>query len=87
MLDQRAAAADAEEQAAAAQVVEHADFFIKPKRMVERQHVNERPESQCRRAREGARQEHARAAGKPERRRVMLGEVIAVKAAALDNLN
>ena len=44
MLDQRAAAADADHQPPAAQMVEHADFFIEPQRMVQRQHIDQRAE-------------------------------------------
>jgi hypothetical protein len=40
VLDERSAAADADRQTAAAQVVEHADFFVQAQRVIKRQHIN-----------------------------------------------
>src|SRR5262245_66404132 len=45
VLDQRSAAADADRQTAAAQMVEHADFFVQTQRMITRQHINARAQS------------------------------------------
>jgi hypothetical protein len=42
VLNERSAAADADRQAAAAQLVEHADFFVQAQRMIKRQHIDER---------------------------------------------
>ena len=45
-LDRRDAAADAELEPAAAHLVEHADLFGQPQRMIERKHIDQRPEAQ-----------------------------------------
>src|SRR6185312_1383919 len=44
--ERRHAAADAELEAAAAQLVEHADFLYQAQRMIERQQEDHRPEAQ-----------------------------------------
>ncbi len=82
-LDRRGAAAEAELQPAAADLVEHADFLEQAQRMIERQHEDHRPEAQPPRAlRQGGekdvgRRRHA------ERCRVMLGQMIGVEAGAI----
>src|SRR5690242_1730383 len=68
-------------------MIEHADLFVEPQRMVQREHIDQRPEPQCLGSRKGAGQEYAGAAGKPERRRMVLGEVVAVKAASFDQFD
>src|SRR5262249_32100089 len=79
MFDERTAAAHAHGQTAAAQLVEHADFFVEAQRVVKRQYVDERtqPDGTC--PLNGACQKHAWARRHSQWGRVMLGEVIAVE--------
>ena len=49
-LERRHAAADAEFEPAVAHLIEHADFFDQPDRMIERQQIDQRPEPQRLRA-------------------------------------
>jgi len=86
MLEQRPAAAHSDHETAAAEVIEHADFLVKPQRMIERQHVNQRPKLDLSRALHGGGEEDARACRQPERRGVVLGQVIGRKTLALNEL-
>ena len=46
-LERRHAAADAELEAPAAHLIEHADFLDQAQRMIERQQIDQRAEAQC----------------------------------------
>jgi hypothetical protein len=86
-LDRRHAAAHAELEATIAQVVQHADLFGQPQRVVERERVDERPKEHALCALRHRRQKHAGRRRHAKRRGVMLGEVIAVDAGALVRFN
>ena len=83
----RDALADAELEPPAAHLVEHADFFGEPQRMIERERVDERPEAEPLRPLRDGGEEDARRGRHAERRRVMLGEVIGVEAARVIGLD
>jgi len=68
-------------------VVEHADFFVNPQRVVQRQHVDEWAEPQGPRALDRGGEKDTGAGGQPERRRVVLRQMIAGKTAAFDGFN
>ena len=85
--ERRRAAPESEFQPAAAHLVEHADFFDQPQRLVQRQHVHHRAKPQPRCALCDSRQHDARRRRKPERRRVVLGEMISVEAARIVGLD
>ena len=85
-LERRHAAADAELEPPAAQLVEHADFLDQPQRMIERQQINQRAEAQLLGALRQRGEENSRRSRATDRRAVMLGEVIAVKARAVVSL-
>ena len=80
VFEQRAAAPDPEHQPPAAHVIEHANFFVEPQRVVQRQHIDQRAEADAARALSERGEEHARARHGAKRRRMVLGEVIAVEA-------
>src|SRR6516164_3058891 len=80
-LERRHAAPDPELEAPAAHLVEHADFLDQPQRMIERQEIDEGAEAQRLGALCHGREEQPGRGGAAERRRMMLGEVIAVDAA------
>jgi hypothetical protein len=82
-LDRRDAAADAELEAPPAELVEHANLLHHPQRMVERKGIDQRTEAQALRALSDCGEENAGRGGKPQRRRVMLGGVIRIEAAAI----
>ena len=82
-LVRRGAAADADLDATAAEVIQHADFLGEPQRVVRRQHVDQRAETDAARALGDGGQEHARRRRQVERRRVMLAHVIRAKAGAV----
>src|SRR6516225_2099582 len=82
-LERRDAAPDAELEAPAADLIEHADFLDQAQRMIERQEVDEGAEAQRLGALRHGREEQPGRGGAAERRRMMLGEVIAVDAAAV----
>jgi hypothetical protein len=84
VFEQGATAAHPQHQPAAAQMVEHADFLVEPERMVEREHVNQWPQPDSVRALECGREKYARARCPAERRRMMLGQMIAVKPCPLE---
>src|SRR5215510_3480776 len=86
VLDQSTAAADADRQAAAAQMVEHADFLIEAQRVIERQHIDQGPYSDLARSLDRRRQKNTGARSHTKRRRMMLGEVIGVEARLLSLL-
>ena len=75
--------AHAELQAAVAEVVEHADLLDEPQRVIQRQAVDERAEAQRRRALGRGGEEDARRRPVPERRAVVLGQVVGVEAGLL----
>ena len=85
-LERRHAAADAELEPPAAQLIEHADFFDQPQRMIERQQIHQRAEAQLLGALRQRGKENSRRSRAADRRAVMLGEVIAVKARAVISL-
>ena len=87
MLEQRATTSDTELEAAAAELVEHADLLEQAQRMIERQQIDERPEAQPARALRDRRKKDAGRGRAAERRAVMLGQVIGVEALALDQLD
>jgi hypothetical protein len=74
-------AAHAEVEAAAREMVEHADFLDEPQRVVERQAVHAGAEANAPRALGGGGEEEPGHRGQAQRRRVMLGQVIGVEAA------
>ena len=82
----RDAAADAELQPAAAELVEHADFFGKPQRMIKGQDVDQRTKPQRPGALRYRAKKDARRRRHAERREMMLGDVVAVKAEAFVGL-
>src|SRR5215471_9962643 len=85
-LDGRGTAAEAEFEASAAQLVEHADFLDQPQRVVERHRPDQRTEPKlCRALRHGGK-EHARRGRHAERRRVVLGEMVRVEPRAIIGL-
>src|SRR6202042_3338889 len=85
-LEWRPAAADAELEPSAAQLIEHADFFDQPQRMIERQQINQRAEAQFCGALRQRGEENSRRRRATDRRAVMLGEVIAVKTGTIISL-
>ena len=82
-LVRRDAAADAEFEAAAAHLVEHADLVDQSERMIEVEGVDQRAEPQRLRPLRHRRQEDTGRGRHAERRRMMLGQVIGVEARAL----
>ena len=85
-LDRRDAAPDAEIEPPAAHPVEHADLLDQAQRRVKRQAIDRRPEAQAPCALGDRGEEHARRRRHAERRAVMLGQVIAVEAGAVVQL-
>ena len=84
MLDESSAAADADRQAAAAKMVEHANFFVKAQRVIERQDVHQWAKPDFSGALDRRGQKNAGARGHPERRRMVLREVVGLEARLLD---
>jgi hypothetical protein len=82
-LERRHAAPDPELEAPAAHLIEHADFLDQAQRMVERQQIDQGPETQRACALRHRREEQAGRGGTAERRRMVLGYVIAVDTAAI----
>ena len=74
-------------EAAAAHLIEHAHFLDQPQRMIERQKINQRAEAQAAGALRGGGEEQAGRCRGTERRRMMLGEVIAVEPGAVVGLD
>ena len=85
-LDRRGAAPEADFEAPAAQLVEHADFLDQPQRVMERHRPDQRTEPKPRRALRHSGEEHARRGRHAERRRVVLGEMISVEPGAIVGL-
>src|SRR5215813_1804360 len=81
--DRRDAAADAELEAPCAELVEHANLLRHPQRMVERKGIDQRTEAQALRALRDRGEENAGRGGEAQRRRVMLGGMIRIEAAAI----
>ena len=86
-LMRRRAAADADLDPALAQMIQHADFFGEPQRMMRRQHVDQRAEAQALGALRHRGQEHARRRRQIERRRMMLAHVIGAESGAIVELD
>src|SRR5215471_16127037 len=78
-LDGRGAAPEAEFEASAAQLVEHADLLDQPQRVVKRHRPDQRTEPKPSRALRHGGEEHARRGRHPERRRMVLGKMIGVE--------
>src|SRR5256885_4106309 len=70
------AAPDAEVEAPARHLIEHADLLDQPQRIVERQAVDARPQADAPRALRGGGEEDARRRRHPERGGVVLGEMV-----------
>src|SRR3989449_8374452 len=70
------AAPDAEVEAPARPLIEHADLLEQAQRIVERQAVDARPQADAPRALRGGGEEDARRRRHPERGRVVLGEMV-----------
>ncbi len=70
----------------AAQLIEHADFLDQAQRMIERQQINQRAEAQLFGALRQPGEENSGRSRAADRRAVMLGEVIAVKAGTVVSL-
>ena len=83
----RDAAAHADLEPAAAHVVEHADFFREAQRVVQGQRVDQRPEQDFFGALRDGRVEHRRRRAHAQRRRMVLGRVVAVDADPLVGLD
>src|SRR3989441_6688069 len=81
--DGRNAATHAELEPAARELVEHADFVVEAVRVVPGQAEGERAEAQALRALDHRREQHARRGVDRERRALMLGEHVGVKAGAV----
>ncbi len=86
-LDRRNAAPDAQLEAPAAQLVEHADFLRQAQRVIQGERVDQRAEAQPFGALRDRRQEHAGRGRHAERRSVMLGQVIGVEAGRIVELD
>ena len=85
-LNRYRAPAEPDLQPSTAHLVEHADFFDQPQRMMQRHRPHQRAEAQSARTLRYGRQENARRRRHAERRRVMLGEMIGVEAGAVVSL-
>src|SRR5262249_29182562 len=85
-LHRRNAAPHADVEAAAAEMIEHAELFQQPERMVEGKEIGQRAEPDAPRFARGGGQKYARRRRHRQRRRVMLGEVVTVKAGGLGRL-
>src|SRR5713226_8652357 len=85
-LDGYGAAAEADFEATAAQLIEHANFLDQAERMVERHRPNQRPETKPLRPLRDGGEEDARRGSHSQRRRMMLGEMIGVEAGAIIGL-
>ena len=81
--ERRDAAPDADLHAPAAHLVEHADLFGEPQRMIERQRVDQGPEAELLGALRDAGEIDRRRGGQAERRLVVFGDVVAIEAAAI----
>ena len=86
-LMRRRAAADPDLDPALAQVIQHADFFGEPQRMVRRQHVDQRTEPQALGALRDRCEEDARRRRQVERRRMVLAHVVGAKSGAIIEFN
>ena len=86
-LERHRAAPEADLQPPAAHVVEHANLFQHPQRVMDRQRIDECAEAQTLRALPDRRQEHAGRRRHAQRREVVLGDVIGVKAGTVQGLD
>ena len=82
-LHRRDSPAHTQVQASVAEVVQHAELVVQANGIVEGQQVHQWPQPQLRCALRRRRQEYRRRRGDAERRQVMLGQVIAMKPAAV----
>jgi hypothetical protein len=80
--DRRDAAPDSELEAAARERVEHRHFLDQSQRVVDRQQVDQRPESQPRGPLAQRGEQDSGRRREAERRAVVLGDVVAVEAVA-----
>ena len=78
---------DAELEASLAELVEHADLLHHAQRMVERKRIDQGTEAQFVCALRDGGEKHAGRSGEAERRRMMLGGMIGVKAATIVGLD
>ena len=86
-LDRRDAAADAEQKAPSAHLVEHADLVDQAQRVIERQQIHHWPEPDLPRPLRDRGQEDTGRRGIAERRVVVLGEMVAVEPGAVIGLD
>src|SRR5215470_14024078 len=82
-LERRHAASDPELEPPATHLIEHADFLDQAQRMIERQEIDEGAEAQRLGALRYGREKQPGRGGAAERRRVVLGDVVAIDAAAV----
>ena len=86
-LDGRGAAAKAHVDAPAAHLVDHGDFLDEAQRRIEGQGEDQRPETQVLRALRDGRHVHRRRGRHAQRRRMVLRDVVAVKAISVVGLD
>src|SRR5262249_21387016 len=82
-LERRNATADADFQTAVAELIEHADLTYEPQGIVEREKINQRSQMDLPGTLRCCGQEDSRRWGHSERRRMMLGDVVAVKSCSV----
>ncbi len=87
MLERRYAASDADFEPPARHVVEHADLFDQAQRAIERQQVDQRAQPEIARSLGRGGQKQIWRRRHPERRRMMLGNVVAPDARLLVGLD
>src|SRR5262249_45833097 len=78
MLEQCASLTDAKLQASTAEMIEQADLLIQAQRVMQREYVDQRAESNALGALSYCSEEHTRTGDRAERRRVVFGNVINV---------
>ena len=83
----RRAAPEADEQASAAQLVQHTDFLRQPQRVIERQRIDHRPEPQLLGAHGDSGQKNIGRRCHAKRGAMMLGQMIGVKASPVIGLD
>ena len=86
-LMRRSAPPDAPFEAAVAEVVEHADLFREPQRMMHGEHIDERSKPNAPRPLRDRREEHAGRGRHAEGRRMVLAHVIGAEAGAVVELD
>src|SRR5215471_11298536 len=83
----RGAAPDADFQAAAAQMIQHADLLGEPQRVMHRQHIDQRSEAQAFGSLRDGGEKDARRWRQVERSRMMLAHVIGAESRAVVELD